>query len=174
MLMAAASLAVLALGVYVFIEVRSAPAAVTASTVHVAETVHSEEPTSAPAASDDPPPKKVRKATVAEVAPPPEAPTAAREVPEAGKPADPNLDALMDEANKAYDKQEFEDARSIANRVLAKQPNNVRMLRVLVSAACVETDNAEAQKWYAKLPEGDKASMRTRCTRYGVTFPDAK
>ena len=44
----------------------------------------------------------------------------------------------------------------------------------MVSAACVEVDQAEATKWLQKLPVGDQAAMKTRCTRYGVTFPDAK
>ena len=88
--------------------------------------------------------------------------------------ADPNNDSLMDEANRAYDKQEFEEARTIANRILAKEPTNVRMLRIMVSAACVEVDQAEAAKWLQKLPTADQAAMKTRCTRYGVTFPDAK
>lgn len=85
--------------------------------------------------------------------------------------ANPKLDAVMSEANKAYDRGDFDDAKAIALKVLAKTPNNVRMLRILVSSDCILGDNAEAQKHYQLLPPGDRAQMRTRCERYGVTFP---
>ena len=80
--------------------------------------------------------------------------------------------AIMDQANKAYDRQDFEEARSIAGKLLAKQPNNVRMLRIMVSASCIEGDNAVAQKYYEQLPKGDREQMKSRCDRYGVTFRD--
>ncbi len=86
--------------------------------------------------------------------------------------ANPKLDAIMSEANKAYDRGDFDDAKAIALKVLAKTPNNVRMLRILVSSDCILGDNAEAQKHYQLLPPGDRAQMRTRCERYGVTFPE--
>lgn len=85
--------------------------------------------------------------------------------------ANPKLDAIMSEANKAYDRGDFDDAKALALKVLAKTPNNVRMLRILVSSDCILGDNAEAQKHYQLLPPGDRAQMRTRCERYGVTFP---
>ncbi|HEY6180178.1 MAG TPA: hypothetical protein VIX73_37310, partial [Kofleriaceae bacterium] len=85
--------------------------------------------------------------------------------------AGPKLDAVMDEANKAYDRGDYDDAKTIASRVLARQPTNVRMLRILVSASCIDGDSAAAQASFAKLPSGDQAQMRTRCARYGVAFP---
>ena len=170
-LMTAATLAVLGLGVYLFIEVRSAPAApqvgmAKSAPAPVVEPVAPAAPAAAPPVTA-PIRKHDRHEPIEPETPPP--PTA-----EELQHADPNNDALMDEANKAYDKQEFEEARAIANRILAKDGSNVRMLRILVSAACVEVDQAEAAKWLAKLPKNDQAAMKTRCTRYGVTFPDAK
>lgn len=83
----------------------------------------------------------------------------------------PKLDAVMDEANKAYDRGDFEDAKLIAGRVLARSPTNVRMLRIMVSASCIDGDNAAAQTHYTNLPPNDQEQMKIRCARYGITFP---
>lgn len=82
----------------------------------------------------------------------------------------PKLDAMMNEANKAYDRHDFDEAKSIANRVLAKSPGNVRMLRILVSVACFDQDVGEAKKHYAQLPEKDRVDMRRRCGNEGITL----
>ena len=82
------------------------------------------------------------------------------------------LDAMMDEANKAYDRGDLDDAKTIAGKVLARSPTNVRMLRIMVSASCIEGDNATAQTHYMNLPPGDREQMKVRCARYGITFPD--
>lgn len=89
-----------------------------------------------------------------------------------GKLEGPKLDAVMAEANKAYDKMDFEEARSIAQRVLKQQPANTRMLRIMTSSFCIEVDGAEAQKWFNLLPGPDRDQMKVRCARYGVTFTD--
>jgi hypothetical protein len=86
--------------------------------------------------------------------------------------AGPKLDAVMDEANKAYDRGDFEDAKAIAGRLLARLPTNVRMLRIMVSASCIDGDSAVAQAHFASLPPADQAQMRVRCARYGVAFAD--
>lgn len=173
--MAAAALAVLGLGVYLFIEVRSAPASPQVAGVKPAVHDTAPEETVAPPVADTAVTPPVRRPPESKgPRPPVERETAPQRTPEEMQKADPNADALMDEANRAYDKQEFEEARTIANRILAKDPTNVRMLRIMVSAACVEVDKDEAAKWLGKLPPGDQQAMKTRCTRYGVTFPDAK
>jgi hypothetical protein len=82
------------------------------------------------------------------------------------------LDNLMELANKAYDHQEFDQAIAIASRVLAKEPSNVRMLRIIVSAHCIQGDSAIAQAHYERLPAFDREQMRTRCDRYGVVFKE--
>jgi hypothetical protein len=92
-----------------------------------------------------------------------------------GTPPDkqPNkLDDVMDEANKAYDRGDLDEAKGIAQRVLATSPNNVRMLRLVVSASCIAGDSGDAQKAYLLLPKFDREQMKTRCARYGVTFED--
>ncbi|MBS1119436.1 MAG: hypothetical protein H6Q90_1664 [Deltaproteobacteria bacterium] len=99
------------------------------------------------------------------------------EVP-AGSPADgtraQKLDIIMAEANKAYDRGDFDEARSFAQKVLQTAPGNPRMLRILVSAACIEGDGPEAQKVFGQLPAADREQMKTRCSKYGVTFVDPK
>jgi hypothetical protein len=90
---------------------------------------------------------------------------------ELSKP-NPKMDAVMAEANKAYDRGEFDEAKSIALKVLAKEPANVRMLRIVVSSSCIEGSAADAQKHYLSLPVSDREQMKVRCERYGVTFND--
>lgn len=92
-----------------------------------------------------------------------------------GEPAElapHKLDAIMAEANKAYDRGDLDDAKAIARKVLQTSPDNVRMLRVVVSASCIAGDTAEAQASYVLLPEHDREQMRTRCARYGVSFTE--
>jgi hypothetical protein len=78
----------------------------------------------------------------------------------------------MEEANKAYDIGDLEGAKQLAGRLLSRFPTNVRMLRIVVSASCIDGDSAVAQASYQKLPPGDQEQMRIRCARYGVTFAD--
>ena len=87
--------------------------------------------------------------------------------------ANAKLDAVMAEANKAYDHGDFDEAKVIAQKVLAKNPNNVRMLRIMVSSSCIDGDTAMAQANFPKLPAADQEQMRVRCARYGVTFDGA-
>jgi hypothetical protein len=84
----------------------------------------------------------------------------------------PKLELVMDEANKAYDRGDYDDAKAVAARVLARQPSNARMLRIMVSASCIDGDSATAMTSYARLSAADQAQMRTRCARYGITFPE--
>jgi hypothetical protein len=86
--------------------------------------------------------------------------------------ANPKLDAVMDQANKAYDRSDFEEAKMIAGKVLAKAPTNIRMMRIMVSASCIDGDNAIAQKWFEQLPKSDRDQMKVRCDKYGVTFKE--
>jgi hypothetical protein len=82
------------------------------------------------------------------------------------------LDAIMDQANKAYDRADYEEAKSIALKILAKLPTNVRMIRIMVSSACFEGDSTLAQEWYVKLPKPDRETMKTRCDRSGVMLTE--
>ncbi|MEO8705130.1 MAG: hypothetical protein ABI867_34065 [Kofleriaceae bacterium] len=176
MVLAAAALLVLGAGVYLFVEVRSKPAAADGSRV-------ANDADRGEKASDSVKPTRRDRPAVAAAIPQPTgagnasdpvAPELAGDPPE--DPTDPKtaakLDAAMDQANKAYDRMELDEARSFAQKVLKQQPGNSRMLRILVSSACMENDSAEAQKHYALLPGSDRAAMRTRCAKYGITFTE--
>jgi len=179
-----AAVLVMGLGVYLFVEVRAAPAPVTAS-----------------AGRTPPPPPAPREEAPAPALDEPKLPsptvgkpfTATRpladirvngerqirlgttdltQAPGDEPKANPRLDAIMDEANKAYDRSEFDDAKAIAGKVLTKQPGNIRMLRIMVSSSCIDGDVAVAQKYYPQLPKFDREQMKARCDRYGVTLTD--
>lgn len=165
---------ILGAGVYLFFAVRGQPAP--------PEISKAPEP-SQPVASGAPP--RAHKRPTPTPPPPPTDNSAAvpvvTGVPQViiGPPIDreaalegPKLDAVMDEANKAYDRGDFESAKTLAGRVLGRDSTNVRMLRIMVSASCQDGDTASAQTHYRNLPPGDQAQMRTRCARYGVTFAD--
>lgn len=189
----ALAILVLVLGVYLFLEVRSTPAAAqgpiasgesgssrTSRAMHVSrvDTVGTRDAVatgtgdgSAPSAPD----RFMRRPGKAgsELARDPELPPDPADDPTKSpkdKEFDQKLDAVMSEANKAYDRGDFDDAKAVAQKVLARNPGNVRMLRILVSASCIDGDSTEAQKRYLELPPADRAQMRTRCERYGVTF----
>jgi hypothetical protein len=182
---ALAAVTLLAVVVYLFVEVRSAPASPQAGDPGRATARPS------PVAISEPPP-----APSAPVGSAP-APAPAPVRPALGRPeftgiqhlqlagsdsgdivADDGrtvmkLDQVMDQANKAYDHQEFDDARALAGKVLAKQPNNIRMLRVMTSSYCMEGDGITAQKYYALLPKLDREQMKVRCAeKSGITFTD--
>jgi hypothetical protein len=169
------------MGVYLFIEVRSGSAQADVASVPASEPP----PPPTPAA---PGPKEV--AAVARPAPmtapgkrtdspstPGPAPalegTHEDDTPSAAMgSANPKLDAIMDQASKAYDHQDYDEAKMIAGKVLAKMPNNVRMLRIMVSSSCIDGDVAIATKYYPSLPKFDRDQMKVRCDRYGVTLTD--
>jgi hypothetical protein len=175
----AAAVAVMAMGVYLFIQVRATPAQ--AHHAYPEKMVLPiPEPTERPAVA-------APTATQPSRPTPSQSPTASRSItvgnataqPEAmaapvdDERANPRMDSMMELANKAYDTQDFEQAIAIAGKVLSKDPTNVRMLRVMVSANCIAGDAAVAQTHYTKLPQGiDREQMKTRCERYQVTLKD--
>jgi hypothetical protein len=187
----AGAVLVLGLGVYLFREVRARPAAaqvkpserpaVPRESEHparVAEDADRASPRGAGAPREDAPPP-VPEERPTERPPPTSRQSISagfRERPQPeGTPPDKQpykIAEVMDEANKAYDRGDLDDARALAQKVLAAAPNNIRMLRLVVSASCIAGDAAEAQKSYLMLPKLDREQMKTRCGRYGVTFPD--
>jgi hypothetical protein len=175
---------VMGMGVYLFFEVRSSPAAPQARAPD-----NQVATTDEPAADDDKPSQAnpadrrslsslrntARKAagdagttSTASVAPS----VPATEEGAVEKLEGPKLDAVMAEANRSYDKMEFDEARSIAQKVLKQHPTNSRMLRIMTSSYCIENDQPEAQKYFNLLPGADREQMKTRCARYGVTFTE--
>ena len=172
------ALAVLVAGVYLFIEVHASPAEAKVSAQARPEVAGSPEPdvtNPTPAGSAPRVHRPLGRPMTApearpEVAPPPattDTPAIPSDVPDK---ADPRFQMIMAEANKAYDRQDFDDARAIATKVLQKDPTNVRMLRIMVSSNCIEGDSVAAQTYYDKLPDFDRQQMAKRCATYGVSF----
>lgn len=83
---------------------------------------------------------------------------------------DVDFDQAMTEANKLYDRQQFDEARTLALKLLERKPGTVRMLRVVVSSSCILGDADTAQKHWALLPELDQNQMSTRCERFDIKF----
>ncbi len=176
----AATLAVAAFALYLFIQVRATPARANATQVTQRETPRREP--AAPTPTPPPPIEMVKP----KVLPDPNGKGQWLRSPELGREVDGpppptqtddvkaglKQDNLMELANKAYDGQDFEQATAIAQKVLAKDPTNVRMLRILVSANCIQGDSVIAQQAYEKLPKADREQMQTRCDRYGVSFKE--
>jgi len=174
-----AAAAVVVLAVYLFVEVRAEPAAPPPSVA--ADKVRAQPPgEQAQTAPEIPRPRgRIAPPQVHEPAPagsdhrPSPGEAVVVQAPDQMMRANPHVDDLMLEANKAYDTGEYDRAREMAQQVLARQPTNVRMLRVMVSSACMEGDGATAQTYYNQLPAGDRAQMRTRCAdKSGITFTE--
>ena len=184
MLLVAGAVGVLGLVIYLAIEVSSVssstPAAAPRAQSETREPVREDrvEPAAPPASRVAQRAPIATRAPERAVAAPPEAEGAVETVtPQRRVMFDrtslPKLDAMMNEANKHYDRQEFDEAKAMATRVLAKSPGNARMLRILVSVACIDNDPAEAQKHYQQLAEKDRADMRRRCQQVnGISFTE--
>ncbi len=168
---------VLIAGVYLFLEVRSTPSAVAARASgppqHREPPPAEHDPVAGPVAGPEPATDH-RAATTHQPGPPTmatdpapdEDPAVALERP------DVKVDAIMARANAAYDKGDWDEAKMVAGKVLTKQPANIRMMRIMVSASCIDGDSVVAQQWYERLPKGDRDQMKTRCDRYGISFKE--
>lgn len=81
------------------------------------------------------------------------------------------VEARMDGANYLYDRKRYEQAMAEAIKVLGdleKPQNRVRMLRVVVSSACIMGKSDVAEEHAESLPDGDFQQMKLRCKRYGT------
>lgn len=176
-MLAAAAVAVLGMGVYLFVQVRATPAQAGATAGGSATATH--KPVRDKIATADvqkpsepvpPVPGSTRTTWERNPSGSTSAGTAGSQTDD--RQVDLKVDNMMELANKAYDSQDFDQAVAIAGKILAKEPNNIRMLRVMVSANCIQGDSAIAQQHYEKLPPFDREQMRARCDRYGVVFKD--
>lgn len=107
-----------------------------------------------------PPPRRVAPAAATA---PDEPRLSAREVAE-------SLDDRMDGANALYDRGDYIGAKEAALVILEEHPENIRMLRIAVSVACMMGEVDEAQGYYDRLPARDQRQMARRCKKYGVEF----
>jgi hypothetical protein len=125
----------------------------------VSRTVTEPRPEPPPKPRPEPPPERVHE-------PPP--PEISRLLSERSAGKGVELKERMDEVNSLYDRRDYEAAISTAREILAESPGNVRMLRVVVSSACMMGDGNTAQEFLAQLPRRDQRQMRTRCNRFGT------
>ena len=174
-------LAVLAAGVYLFIQVRESPAQAQVSPrARAPEVAHDEPPVETPHATGE---------THAQVGKPLEHPVSVTDVRPSQGPviaatddhpaiseipdkADPRFMMVLGEANKAYDRQDFDEARSIATKVLAKDPTNTRMLRIMVFLALRRGGPECRTAVVREAPEFDRQQMTKRCSQYGISFKE--
>ncbi len=81
-----------------------------------------------------------------------------------------DMKTQMNEANRLYDKADYEGARDSALEILEASPHNVRMKRIVVSASCIMGDEDPAREHFGTLPTRDQRQMARRCKRYGIDF----
>lgn len=90
-----------------------------------------------------------------------------------GEPAD-LTGSRAGEASRLYDQREYDEAIKLSQAILASEPDNVRVMRVLISSACASGDVGLANTYYAKLTRvKDKRDMKKRCERFGAVIEDA-
>jgi hypothetical protein len=189
--LAAFGAAVLGFAIYLLVQVNAAAAHVSAPDPADRVDHPAQVATVSPPAADPPPPPKppsppregragpfkldIHPHETATAAPAPALPpgAAAPGGGNGGSADKATLDGAMRDANKAYDGGDWDEARADAEKILAQQPGNTRMLRIVVSVACLDGDQTAAQKAYDLLPAADRTQMKTRCARSGVTFSDS-
>ncbi len=74
------------------------------------------------------------------------------------------------DAAQAYDRGDYDAAIAAALIELQQRPDNVRLLRILVSSYCATGDAPHARLFWRKLPSFDQVQMQRRCTKYGIDF----
>lgn len=166
--LALAAVAIVGAGVYLLVTLGRAPADAVAAApaAPLAAKATSESASARPRPVMPEAPRSVaaapRGTAVGSAAPSFRAPPIERLIREA---PNPQLRPMMDQANQAFLRRDYKQATTIATKVLAKDPNNVAMLRVMGSAACAQGDSAKAQKYYDRLPTLDRDQMKARCSR---------
>ena len=74
------------------------------------------------------------------------------------------------EANKLYDRGDYDGARSLAVKLLGEAPGNVRLLRVVVSSSCIMGDGDTANQYAGQLPAPDRLQMVDRCAKFQIAL----
>ncbi len=135
-----------------------------------ADLAHAGSRAPAPAASADRPRIDARGPRSSGIVRPAEPPAPADDVGEAAAEEAGSVAEKMVEANRLYDRGDYEGASREAEEILKQQPDNVKMLRIATSSACILGDAAAARAHFEKLPESDQEQIARRCRRYGVEF----
>lgn len=78
------------------------------------------------------------------------------------------------EVSRLYDQREYDDAIKLAKTILETEPDNVRVMRVMISSACASGDVALARSYFDKLKRPkDRRDMTKRCERFGASIGGA-
>jgi len=132
-------------------------------------------PTTEPAPSQRPrrrdKPEPVVTPTGPALPDPPKEPPA--KIPDAGVPAQPanDLRAKLAETEAAFRRKDYAEAIRRGREILAVQPKNVRVLRLVGLAACASKDTETARWVHDQLSEQARTQFVTSCARQGVTIP---
>jgi hypothetical protein len=75
------------------------------------------------------------------------------------------------EVSRLYDQREYDDAIKLAKTILETEPDNVRVMRVMISSACASGDVTLARSYFDKLKRPkDRRDMTKRCERFGASI----
>lgn len=159
------AVAVLGVGVYLVISVRRTPAAAPAKATPVTAAVAASEPAARPKPVMPIAPRlaaAVPGQSAAGSSAPSQRPAIDRLIQEH---PNPQLRPVVDQADQAYDRHDYKAATALATKVLARDPNNRAMLRLMGATACRQGDAAKAQTYFDRLPPLDRMQMKAQCSR---------
>jgi hypothetical protein len=96
------------------------------------------------------------------------APRVAPQLSDLPDPASADITELMDVATRYYDRGDYQTAEEIAVSSLERFPQNIKMLRIVVSTSCIMGNETQARGYYEQLPARDQRDMKRRCTGWGI------
>jgi hypothetical protein len=83
------------------------------------------------------------------------------------------LQGVMRQATRFFDRGDYENARATAIQVLQQQPDQhatERMLRIAASSSCYMGEPDQARVYYERLTPRGQRDIAKRCSRYGIEF----
>ncbi len=92
--------------------------------------------------------------------------------PEIINSGEPDVAEQMELATQMFDRGDYPGAEDVALHVLAREPDNARMTRIVVSSACATGNIERAKEYYGRLPTRDQKQMQKRCNKWGVRLGD--
>jgi len=181
-LIALAGIAVVGIGLYLFLAVHDDPAPV--AKVAPAARPLAERPHARPAqllGDEGTPTRPSLPADQAAAPSPPRTPEEAAEKREEAKSEvvaqmharpgfklnpkpNPRVERYARDAQDAFDQGDVPKAKAIATKLLARFPGNPQMLHLLAAAGCADKNAAEAQKYYGQMTPADRAKMKKECS----------
>jgi hypothetical protein len=84
-------------------------------------------------------------------------------------PASGDADALLQEAQDAWLKQQYAAAIDASRKALKAKPGLTRAYQIIAVCSCSLRDAESAAKAYERLDERNKQLVKTLCAKSGVT-----